>query len=87
VIARVVAASMVRSARTQTAAPDPSAAFASSTIVASAICEGAGLLSAMVFFITGQQVVLLAFAIAMGAMLTVRPTDDRFAQVQSELGG
>jgi hypothetical protein len=66
--------------------PDAAGVFVTSTIVATSMCEGAALLSAVTYFITGERLVLIAFAIALLGMISARPTDERFSEVQSALG-
>jgi hypothetical protein len=85
IVGRFLAAATVRSARSRTPVPEPTQVFLTSTILAGATCEGAMLFAAVTYFVTGERLVLLAFAIALGAMFTVRPTDERYTNVQTTL--
>ncbi|HLL53742.1 MAG TPA: hypothetical protein VK447_09365 [Myxococcaceae bacterium] len=82
---RFVAKAVVNGARSQNPVPHPAQVFMTSTIIAVALCEGPALLAAVAYFITGNRLALVGFAIAIGALITLRPTDERYASVQTAL--
>lgn len=52
------------------------------TLIGMALCEGAAMLCAVLWFLTGEDRLLIAFALPFAGMFRLRPTAARLADVQ-----
>lgn len=84
---RVMEAVQLNGARQQRPAPQPGALLTTLTVLRAALGEGAALFAAVTWFLTASPWAYVLFALALCAILWVRPSDERVANVLQELGG